>query len=256
LKIPLVLTLPHCSDAVPEGVRAELALDAGGILDSVDLGTREVFGRMPAASVLCAVWSRLVVDLNRGPGERGAKGVVPERDYDGRQVYGPGRYPDEDTLKGRIERYYAPFHRRVRRMLDRPGTVGLLDCHSMNAVGPAGAPDAGMDRLDITLSNNGDHRGEASPALGAPSCPSQLLGSLKAALEEQGFSVSLNRPYAGGFITVHYGEQLRQENRFALQMELNQGLYTGADRKTVLPRRTREVSERITRALHGFAAPL
>jgi N-formylglutamate amidohydrolase len=38
-----------------------------------------------------------------------------------------------------------------------------------------------------------------------------------------GYSVAHNKPYAGGFITEHYGRPTRKVH--ALQIEINRGLY-------------------------------
>ena len=42
-------------------------------------------------------------------------------------------------------------------------------------------------------------------------------------LEEQGFVAVRNKPYAGGFITEHYGRPAR--GLHALQIEVNRSLY-------------------------------
>jgi N-formylglutamate amidohydrolase len=42
-------------------------------------------------------------------------------------------------------------------------------------------------------------------------------------LRAEGFSVSRNRPYAGGYITEHYGQPGTHVH--ALQIEINRGLY-------------------------------
>jgi N-formylglutamate amidohydrolase len=42
---------------------------------------------------------------------------------------------------------------------------------------------------------------------------------LEHAFEKQGFSVSLNSPYQGGYIVSHYGWQLAQQGRFAIQSD-------------------------------------
>ena len=42
-------------------------------------------------------------------------------------------------------------------------------------------------------------------------------------LRNKGYSVSRNKPYAGGFITEHYGRP--SSGLHALQIEINRGLY-------------------------------
>ena len=44
-----------------------------------------------------------------------------------------------------------------------------------------------------------------------------------AALRERGYSVSRNKPYAGGFITEHYGNPTA--GLHSVQLEINRGLY-------------------------------
>ncbi len=53
-------------------------------------------------------------------------------------------------------------------------------------------------------------------------CPA-LIDAFEAQFLAQGFRVVRNKPYAGGFITEHYGEP--NLGRHALQIELNRGLY-------------------------------
>jgi N-formylglutamate amidohydrolase len=43
------------------------------------------------------------------------------------------------------------------------------------------------------------------------------------ALRARGYTVLRNKPYAGGFITEHYGEPAL--GRHALQIEINRGIY-------------------------------
>jgi N-formylglutamate amidohydrolase len=224
-RLPFVITIPHCSPRIPDDVRSALTLDEVEIRASVDAGTAEIFAHTPAEAVLSAAWCRLVVDLNRDHRHQGPNGVVPLLDYDGRTVYPPGREPDEAERLRRLERYYFPFHDRLIRCLARPNVKGLVDCHSMNPVGPERAPDAGMRRKDIVLSNNGNSVGEADASPGGITCPGRIMRDMKALLENEGFSVALNAPYTGGFISRHYGSRLVPTGGLAVQIEVNQGLY-------------------------------
>ena len=47
--------------------------------------------------------------------------------------------------------------------------------------------------------------------------------TIEATLRAQGYSVSRNKPYAGGFITEHYGNPAA--GLHAIQLELNRALY-------------------------------
>ena len=49
------------------------------------------------------------------------------------------------------------------------------------------------------------------------------METIEATLRGQGYSVSRNKPYAGGFITEHYGNPAA--GLHAIQLELNRALY-------------------------------
>jgi N-formylglutamate amidohydrolase len=51
----------------------------------------------------------------------------------------------------------------------------------------------------------------------------ELTDQATAALQRLGYSVCRNKPYAGGFITEHYGRPSR--GLHALQIEVNRSLY-------------------------------
>lgn len=228
----IIITIPHCSARVPGEIREQIALSEAEIQDAEDFGTAEIFGNMPVKTILPAEWSRLVADLNRAPDSRGPKGIVAETDYRGRPVYLPGRYPDADAVEERIRKYYKPWHEKLARALSDPDVKCLFDCHSLNGTAPADAPDAGKKRKDIIISNNGDTRGRPRPGRGPVSCPAEIMDQIRFSLEAAGFSVAVNNPYQGGYITVHYGKQLMARGGFAVQIEMNQDLYMapGAER--------------------------
>jgi N-formylglutamate amidohydrolase len=244
-KLPFVFSAPHCSNRIPAEIRKSLNLSDQEIEESTDIGTLEIFGTLPASAVFCASWSRLVVDLNRAPDQRDRKGVVAHIDYSGRNIYRPESLPGKEEVERRLRVYYNPYHRQLRGALDSNEIAGLIDCHSLFAIGPPEAPDPGEKRKDIVLSNNGDLQGFARPGSGPTTCPAERLKLAKAVFEESGFSVSLNRPYAGGYITTHYGHSLSKKGKMGLQMEINQDLYCATGTILPAPDKVEEVRERI-----------
>lgn len=241
MRLPFVISLPHCSGEIPEGIRPAIALTQAEMVDAIDVGTREIFGCLPAERVLCALWSRLVADLNRPPDQRDAKGPVALVDYHGRAVYGSDSIPDEKEIEDRLAAYYQPYHRQLQKALQMSHIKGLLDCHSLKGIGPPEAPDAGKKRKDIILGNNGGPDGENNPARGETICTSALLNFMKQVFEEKGFSVSLNVPYAGGFIAAHYGRSLVADGKMALQIEINQDLYVDPLTEEMIPSKVADV---------------
>ena len=114
----------------------------------------------------------------------------------------------------RIETCWKPFHDAIAALIEatraRFGQCVLIDCHSM----PSHVPISGRgDRLaDIIL---GDAHGTA--------CAPQLTRFVERRLIDLGYRVRRNDPYAGGFITRHYGRP--REHVHALQIEIARDLY-------------------------------
>jgi N-formylglutamate deformylase len=253
MQLPFILSVPHCGVQVPQALRSSMALDDREILESVDFGTYEIFGHMPAQAVIKAHWSRLVADLNRNPQQRDAKGVVALIDYHGRRVFKPGSEPAAEQIEQRVQRYHRPYHELLQQALGDHSYLALLDCHSLNGRGPADAPDAGQMRKDITLSNNGDLEGKQRTGMGPVTCPPDLLQAITGLFGQQGFSTSVNHPYKGGYIVNNYAPSLLKTGRFAIQIEMNQDLYMEAGSLEPDPGRISEVTERMTRAFFAIA---
>lgn len=55
------------------------------------------------------------------------------------------------------------------------------------------------------------------------SCAASLTRGLMDAFANRGYRVTRNKPYAGGFITEHYGRPLK--GLHAVQIEINRALY-------------------------------
>ena len=93
--------------------------------------------------------------------------------------------------------------------MQRFGYAVLIDCHSMPASIRVG--DNGV-RPDFII---GDRFGASAARA--------LTEAAISALVSMGYTVAHNKPYAGGFITEHYGRPAR--GLHALQIEINRGLY-------------------------------
>ena len=252
-RLPFIISIPHCSGKVPAALRSTLDLTDEEIFESMDRGTSEIFGSLPSRAALCAQWSRLIVDLNRDSDRRDRKGVVPQVDYHGRVLYRPGCVPDEKEIRFRIERYYLPYHDRLKESLEDPEIRGIIDCHSLCEVAPVEAPDAGGRRKDIVLGNNGDSEGNQSPGMGKPTASPETVRMLKRAFQEYGFSVSINNPYKGGFITTHYARRFSGNDKFFMQIEINQGLYLNSEKNRIVGSRIKDVRERVHKVFRSFS---
>jgi N-formylglutamate deformylase len=141
----------------------------------------------------------------------GGLGTIARIVGDAREIY-DRRLPVDEALT-RIVRYYKPYHRELRRLITRAQEcydfAVLLDCHSMpsNANGQDERP-----RADIVL---GDRYGT--------SCAPVVTDVIEETLRDLGYAVLRNKPYAGGFITEHYGDPAAGFH--AVQIEINRALY-------------------------------
>ena len=249
MKLPFVISLPHCSGLIPPEAREAVALSDEEIYESTDVGTREIFGLLPAKLVLSAPWSRIYVDLNRGVHQRGRRGVFARVDYYGRPIYREGFFPDQDEAEHRLRESYWPYHNRIKEAMERPDIQVLVDCHSLNGIGPQEAPDRGKRRKDIVLGNNGDQEGDRDPVLGTITCPAETLYLMGQAFQRAGFSVALNDPYSGGYIIKHHGQEAIKRGKMAFQIEINQDLYVEPSKRQLVPERLGDVRARVLRCM-------
>ena len=236
---PVVFASPHSGRDYPPEFIAASRLNVVSLRRSEDAFMDEIFAAAPdfGAPLLCARFPRAYVDANReafeldpamftdplpdyvntrSPRIAAGLGTIARVVTDGEDIYHePLRF--EDAL-GRIEALYRPYHKALQGLLqatqERFGGCLLVDCHSMPSgqLAPEFGAGDGNKPADIVL---GD-------CFGTSSAPA-VTDIAKAALEASGFTVALNKPYAGGFTTRHYGRP--REGVHVLQVEINRALY-------------------------------
>ena len=145
-------------------------------------------------------------------------------------------------LRGRIDRYYAPYHAELDAIIDARhhsfGAVWHVDCHSMPAVGDVYADDPGRERCDFVI---GDRDGTT--------CEAAFTRFIADTLEAIGYSVAVNDPYKGVEIVRRHGRP--EELRHSVQIEIKRTLYM--DERTLAPNNG---YARLERDLHNLAAKL
>jgi N-formylglutamate amidohydrolase len=231
---PVLFNSPHSGRVYPRELlrssRLELATlrrSEDSFVDELALG---VVGR--GYPLMRAHFPRCYVDVNREPYEldprmfegrlpsfantrsmrvAGGLGTVARVVGDAQEIYDQ-RISVDDALR-RIENLYKPYHRALRRLFSRVhrdfGAAMLVDCHSMPSFT---GPKDERPRADVVL---GDRYGT--------SCVAAVSEVIEATLRDCGYSVSRNKPYAGGFITEHYGNPAA--GLHAIQLEFNRALY-------------------------------
>ncbi|GJD94730.1 N-formylglutamate amidohydrolase [Methylobacterium iners] len=242
--LPFVFNTPHSGSVYPRAFLAAARLDALALRRSEDAYVDRLFAPVVdlGAPLMRAHFPRAYLDVNREPYEldprmfdgrlpafantrsmrvAGGLGTVPRVVADGQEIY-RGRLPVEEAV-ARIEYLYKPYHRVLRGLIQRTsrqfGHAILIDCHSMPSSSLGRDEDA---KADFVL---GDRFGT--------SCAPLLIAAFERHLSARGYKVTRNKPYAGGFITEHYGEP--NIGRHALQIEINRALYMNESTLAITP---------------------
>lgn len=241
-RAPVVFNSPHSGAHYPERFKALSMLDEHNIRVSEDMAVDALFGGVSELGALLqfANFPRAYLDVNREPYEldtnmysgplpsfantrslrvSGGLGTVAKIVAENREIY-HGKLDPNDAL-ARIELVYRPYHDSLRHLLARThasyGQALLVDCHSMPSQQISSKTAKNSEfRPDIIV---GDRYGT--------SCRTDLVDYVIALLKNAGLDVVKNRPYAGGFITEHYGRPQRGLN--AIQIEINRRLYMDED---------------------------
>jgi N-formylglutamate amidohydrolase len=244
-RAPIIFNSPHSGSIYPAEFLTASRIDLIGLRRSEDSFMDELIGDLSQQGfpVVRVNFPRSYVDVNREPYEldprmfigrlpsfantrsmrvAGGLGTIPRVVGDGQEIYRE-RLSVDDAL-ARIESLYKPYHRALRRLINKAhqtfGTVILVDCHSMPSVGVSRDEPR---RPDVVI---GDRYGT--------SCAPLLPDLIEETMRGLGYSVGRNKPYAGGFITEHYGNPA--SGLHTVQLELNRAIYMDEKRRERGPR--------------------
>jgi N-formylglutamate amidohydrolase len=244
-RAPIIFNSPHSGSIYPRAFLEASRIDLVALRRSEDSFMDDMIAGLSQLgfAVVKVNFPRSYVDVNREPYEldprmfngrlpsfantrsmrvAGGLGTIPRVVGDGQEIYRE-RLRVEEGLN-RIEALYKPYHRALRRLIgkvfERFGTVILVDCHSMPSIGISRDEPR---RPDVVI---GDRYGT--------SCASHLPAVVEDALAAMGYSIGRNKPYAGGFITEHYGNPA--SGLHAIQIELNRAIYMDERKRERLAR--------------------
>lgn len=233
-RVPFIFNSPHSGRCYPDSLLAASRLSAHDLRRSEDVFVDRLFACAVelGAPVLAAQFPRAWLDVNREPYEldpklfsqslpahansrsmrvAGGLGTIPRLVAENFAIFAEKQ--DLDDAIWRIESIYRPYHEALRKLMARStvafGHAVLVDCHSMPS---SGARGESRSRPDIIV---GDRYGT--------SCNGDISREIMHRFSELGYSVTRNKPYAGGFITEHYGRPLK--GLHAVQIEINRSLY-------------------------------
>jgi N-formylglutamate deformylase len=242
--VPVVASLPHGGRHLPAELAEDLAVPPGALRS--DWLTQELYAFLPELGITTIVTalSRFVADVNRDPaGDQHGRfwsSVVAAQTAKGRALY---RRPlTQEEIDHRVRLAHEPFHRAldsaIAGLVAAFGQVLLLDLHSFGI---------GLD-ADVVL---GDRHGRSARP--------QASDLVDAALTGQGFEVSRNRRFTGGWTVRKF---VGNDVVDAVQIELSQHRYldlTGPWRPGPPPRGQFEATQQklaaaLGRICAGFAA--
>jgi N-formylglutamate deformylase len=229
----MVFSSPHSGRAYDESFLSVSRLDALTLRRSEDCFVEEIFAAVPSqgGALIAAEFPRAWCDVNRerweldpgmfedslpawvntaSPRVAAGLGTIARVVSTGAAIYGSRlRFADaEQRVALCWEPYHAALQGLIQRAKGKTGICVLVDCHSM----PAHACSDRRPVPDIVL---GDGYGAT--------CAPSLIQQAEAFLTGCGYVVRRNDPYAGGYVTRHYGRP--QDGVHALQVEIARGLY-------------------------------
>ena len=229
-----VFASPHSGREYPRSFMRQTLLDKHAIRSSEDAFVDDLFAAAPdhGAPLVTAGMQRAFVDVNRSEDEldpaliQGVRrsghnprvasglGVVPRVVANGKAIYS-GKITRAEAQR-RIDDYWRPYHAALRAELDAAkamfGQAILLDCHSMPHEAMDSVAQSGAPRPDVVL---GDRFGAAAS--------DQIVSLVEAAFHAAGLSVARNTPFAGAYVTQHYGRP--SSGVHTIQIEIDRSLY-------------------------------
>jgi N-formylglutamate amidohydrolase len=254
-RAPIIFNSPHSGAVYPAEFLDASRIDLPALRRSEDSFMDELIAGLSDLGfpTVRVNFPRSYVDVNREPYEldprmfagrlpsfantrsmrvAGGLGTIPRVVGDGQEIY-RDRLSVDNAL-ARIETLYKPYHRALRRLINKAhqafGAVMVVDCHSMPSIGVSRDEPR---RPDLVI---GDRYGT--------SCAALLPDMVEETMVRLGYSVGRNKPYAGGFITEHYGNPA--SGLHTIQLELNRAIY--------MDERRRERGARFVQVASDFAA--
>jgi N-formylglutamate amidohydrolase len=232
-----LITSPHSGHYYPRDFIAQSKLNSQQLRLSEDMHIDELLANVPksGASLLTATYPRAYIDLNREPFELdasmfsdrlpdyvnkdstrvlGGLGTIAKNVTERLEIYDrPLKFSEAEQ---RIEKIYFPFHSCLKQQLEMAreywGAAYLLDVHSMPSNAVRKFKGGKSSSVDFVLGNRHGR-----------SCDADFYDLVYNFLTDSGYYVEKNKPYAGGYITEHYGKP--SEGFHTLQLEVNRKLY-------------------------------
>ena len=252
--VPILVSVPHCGVTFPAEIRDNFDPKLIQAPDDTDWFVDRLYDFAPGMgiSMISAVYSRWVIDLNRDPERkplysdgRIITALCPTTTFLGEPLYRGNRtHVSDSDVEARLQRYYWPYHRQLESMLveltSRFGKVLLWDCHSIRQV----VPTIQKDKFPDLILGNADEK----------SASAELIQSALNSLGSAAYALRHNHPFKGGYITRTYGQPARGWN--ALQLEMTKLNYMDDSEQNYDEGRANRMRELLKKTFGGLAEEL
>ncbi|MEO7987904.1 MAG: N-formylglutamate amidohydrolase [Chryseolinea sp.] len=222
-QVPILISVPHCGTNFPDEIKDQYKSNLASSPDDTDWFVDKLydFTASMGMTMISAVYSRWVIDLNRDPKSkplysdgRIITGLCPTTNFLGEPLYKDERQAvDEKEIDRRLDQYYLPYHAKIQELLNelkaKFGKVLLWDCHSIRQYVPT---IHNQKFPDLIL---GDADGTSADV--------SLTETVLKKIKTTNYSLQHNNPFKGGTITRHFGRP--SENQHALQLEMTKVNY-------------------------------
>lgn len=206
MKLPFLVSVPHAGLTVPPEIRDLFLLSAEEILVDSDEGAGDIYDIADNVEVFISTHvARSVIDLNRAENDFSQDGVIKTVSCQMDRVYSAA--PSRAVLDVLIEKYYRPYHKRLREKTTahRNSCLLALDCHTMLEISPGVSGTPGLKRPYVCLS----HSPGISPGKNSGTCPDAWIETMKDCFKNHfGTSVKINDPFKGGYIIRSHSKEM------------------------------------------------
>ncbi|WP_078427806.1 N-formylglutamate amidohydrolase [Alkalihalobacterium alkalinitrilicum] len=245
-KLPLVISVPHGGVMIPTHLIKKCLLSKAEILLDCDTWSHELYKfKELVEEFVDTPIARIVIDMNREKSDfppYNPDGVVKTQSVVEKSVWNSPGGLTTSEIQQLFTNYYTIYHRKLEAASSNPNVVLGIDCHTMLDVGPVPGQSNWEKRPLFCLGNRGSDTGQP---VGEPiTAPTELMIKFKQLLESKFKNyaspnenvplVTLNQPFAGGYITKYHGNK---GNIPWIQLEINRRLYLpgSVDKMPILP---------------------
>jgi N-formylglutamate deformylase len=217
----MILHIPHASRAIPANLRDQIVL-SDAELDAeltlmTDAFTDELFILADTTTVRFPI-SRLLVDVERfaedaqEPMSEVGMGMIYTRTAYGNALK---RMLQPHETRHLVTQYYEAHHQRlsteVKEELEKHGKALIVDCHSFPSQPLPCEEDQSIPRPAFCIGVDAFHT------------PMALVEAMVRRIQEMGYRVGINRPYAGTLVPMAYHKKDRRVA--SIMLEVNRSLY-------------------------------